>query len=662
MPHYKQSHKVTKNPATLMTTLNKENIIERTLSKEQWVGKGNTVDRAFPFLLAVYRFRSVVKWLNDEYRLDLPHPAFVSARDLKQFCGGLLEDPSTHLWTRHLRSKHACLRARASVASTIFLFRKALPAERLSKKQAAKVAEEYIKKMTTPQDPAPPDFLAFVANETGKMFRPGWDQSWHKAADNFCLPVKSCMDNRAGAGGVRSITARDQVYKDGRFIPAIQADYEYFTEPDELVRKHVNIRRDTEVLTIWTGGKNRTISMFHAERSFLSPLHQIVYDHISRFDWLLRGDAEKNVFLDFLPKHGEVLVSGDYESATDNLNLAVSQVILRAIRNHATEVPYQVWEAAEQALVNKFQNGKYQTRGQLMGSLLSFPLLCIVNFLSFKWAVPRKVPVKINGDDIVFVATEQERDNWYEQVGKSGLVLSKGKTLCTRSLFSLNSTFFLSRRRGEIQEVPIIRSTCVWNPPDSCASVQGRLQSAVRGFSKEIKNKVLVETLRTCSKWVNLSQRSLQRGLQCRVSPGVIRGAGLMKREVFYNALYEEPLCPPPFKRWQHWGLPTGWESRVATDGLGDDVGAGHHLVASTWGGFVTHKEIDFDAYLAAVRNRTFKYVALNKKFFRMLGPSPFTFEDLELKLKKKIGHKEREGVRVWRKVHSSVLTFVRAS
>nr|UUW21022.1 MAG: RNA-dependent RNA polymerase [Erysiphe necator associated ourmia-like virus 97] len=642
--------------------MNKENIVERTLAKEQWVGKGKTVDRAFPFLLAVYRFRSVVKWLNAEHDLNLPHPAFTSARELKEFCGGLLENPSTHLWTRHLRDRHACLRARASVASTLFLFRKVLPAEKLSKKQAAKVAEKYIKKMTTPQDPAPSDFLDFVANETGKMFRPGWDHDWHNAADSFCLPVKSCIDNRAGAGGVRSITEWEQEYKDGRFIPAIQAKYEYFTEPDELVRKRVRIPRLTKVLTIWTGGKNRTISMFHAERSFLSPLHQIIYSHISKKPWLLRGDAEKKIFLDFLPKGEEVLVSGDYESATDNLNLSVSQTVLRMIRNHSTEVPTQVWDAAEEALTSIFEGGRVQTRGQLMGSLLSFPLLCIVNFLSFKWAVPRKVPVKINGDDIVFVATPEERDNWYEQVGKSGLVLSKGKTLCTRSLFSLNSTFFLARRRGEIEEVPIIRSTCVWNPPDSCASVQGRLQSACRKFSKEIKNKVLVETLRTCSKWVNLSQRSLQRGLQCRVSPGVIRGAGLMKREVFYNALDEEPLCPPPFKRWQHWGLPTGWRSEVKTDGSGDDVGAMHALVSSTWGGYTTHKEIDFDAYLNAVRDRTFRYVPLSRRAFKMLGPCPFTFEEIENTLKKKIRNLQREGERVWRKVHSSVLTFVRAS
>jgi len=65
-----------------------------------------------------------------------------------------------------------------------------------------------------------------------------------------------------------------------------------------------------------------------------------------------------------------------------------------------------------------------QVGGQLMGSLLSFPLLCLQNYIAFRWVFPASVPVKINGDDIVFRSTLDQFDRWSAVVGQLGLRLS----------------------------------------------------------------------------------------------------------------------------------------------------------------------------------------------------------------------------------------------
>jgi len=59
----------------------------------------------------------------------------------------------------------------------------------------------------------------------------------------------------------------------------------------------------------------------------------------------------------------------------------------------------------------------WQTNGQLMGSVLSFPYLCAANLICFMRAVTRvcglrnlpvpsvkDLPVLINGDDILFIS------------------------------------------------------------------------------------------------------------------------------------------------------------------------------------------------------------------------------------------------------------------
>jgi hypothetical protein len=53
-----------------------------------------------------------------------------------------------------------------------------------------------------------------------------------------------------------------------------------------------------------------------------------------------------------------------------------------------------------------------ESEGHLMGNLLCFVLLCLENYCAFRWVFGPEVPVRINGDDIVFRAKEEDYKKW----------------------------------------------------------------------------------------------------------------------------------------------------------------------------------------------------------------------------------------------------------
>jgi len=109
-------------------------------------------------------------------------------------------------------------------------------------------------------------------------------------------------------------------------------------------------------------------------------------------------------------------------------------------------------------------SGLRPSRGQMMGSYLSFPLLCIQNRLAFLYAFSRsmplrdceKVPCLINGDDILFQSEKGFSDDWMNVVGRLGLEVEKTKTSVDAGFGTLNST--LLRWRGvHLRVIPTLR-------------------------------------------------------------------------------------------------------------------------------------------------------------------------------------------------------------
>jgi len=173
----------------------------------------------------------------------------------------------------------------------------------------------------------------------------------------------------------------------------------------------------------------------------------------------------------------------------------------------------------------------------------------------------RGVPVKINGDDIVFRARPEEYTIWARGVSQIGLKLSLGKTSVSSSWFSLNSTFFLSSG-GRVSLVPVVRSTQWFSAVECPSAIAGRVSAFCRGFPD--RGVWLSRLLRRLRPAIESTQRSLRRGLGVPVSASVIKDSGLWLREVFYLSLPQEPGLCAPRSTFAQRCVPDGW-SRVAT-------------------------------------------------------------------------------------------------
>jgi len=84
-----------------------------------------------------------------------------------------------------------------------------------------------------------------------------------------------------------------------------------------------------------------------------------------------------------------------------------------------------------------------------MGHVLSFPILCLANYLIFRFSFEsrnRRVPrVLVNGDDILFHAFPNEYKDWCDDVRKVGFLPSVGKNLFQSDIAQINSVLFRTK-------------------------------------------------------------------------------------------------------------------------------------------------------------------------------------------------------------------------
>jgi len=436
---------------------------------------------------------------------------------------------------------------RMSVAMSLFLFRKVLPPEDPS-------IESFLEKISTPSPAPDPEFLDFAGRLVDKIFEDGWDAGYGRAVELASIGTSACEEG--GATRLRYMEAYGNEARDM---------YKSVCLGEVPLPSETHTAR---VKRIFTAGKYRIISIPSMDHHHLRPLHNVLYDHLSRQGWLLRGDAVAKRFLKksapFLRLDGEVFVSGDYESATDNLNNHVQSFLLERVLSHCGFVPQSVCDFAVRSLspTLTYDGRSYEMKsGQMMGFLLSFPLLCLVNYVTFKFFVRRPVPVRINGDDIVFRASREEFEIWAAGVSRSGLTLSLGKTMVSRSYFTLNSTLFRATR-ASVSAVPFVRSKALFGVEDQCsspaASLSGRLKSFCVGFSGAARDVWMELFLKYNRGYIKKMRCSIARGLGVPLSKAVLQSANLWDRECAYLTLPVEKPPPLPFSEWSN--PPEGYE------------------------------------------------------------------------------------------------------
>jgi len=175
---------------------------------------------------------------------------------------------------------------------------------------------------------------------------------------------------------------------------------------------------------------------------------------------------------------GQRYLSVDYSDATNKMFSWVTEAVTTTI---SAQLRLDEDEAVilNESLIHHFifdpktKREKPQRRGQLMGSVVSFPLLCIVNMtllrMTKEFELCRKLTVDecgmlVNGDDGVIRTTELGYRYWQMVASFVGLEPSVGKVYFSSSFLNMNSRTFLHREGEEelfeSETRPSVMRTC----------------------------------------------------------------------------------------------------------------------------------------------------------------------------------------------------------
>jgi len=322
----------------------------------------------------------------------------------------------------------------------------------------SEMLSKLVSSFSRPPPSLPPGYLDFVVRRTQHLFPEGWDlkSNYVRRCETSSPPLAAVavFDRLPGdcpsrgsrsTGGSLGECGRRGFTQD-RFLDAV------------LHGTGVSDRKPgAEGLVVQSSGKPRPLTKFEVDSIILDPLHKTVYDVLSRQKWLLRGSPDSRVLkrAGFRQGAGD-LVSGDYASATDNLSIEVAEAIMGVITRNARLVPRSVCDLSLRVLrpLLSFFEGEITVEprvGQMMGSKLSFPLLCLQNRLAFEWSFrntgvsARSVPCLINGDDILFQRSDHF-GRWSAVVEGVGLVVETTKTDVSPNFGTINSTLLVWER------------------------------------------------------------------------------------------------------------------------------------------------------------------------------------------------------------------------
>lgn len=345
--------------------------------------------------------------------------------------------------------------------------------------------DKLVSSITLPPRSLPPRYLDFVRHEVSSLFRKGWDATY----ESHCLvtspPLSSVTTHGRREGGC--LGAMDSLCTQSEFL-------------DCVLKGEGDIDRlEGELLVVQSAGKPRPLTKFEASSLSMKPLHKTIYSHLKRTRWLLTGDPTREKLSKAGFRRGKgVLVSGDYASATDGLSIEVAEVILDTLLRSSVFVPQNVKAAAVRALrpilrrdldpkqiLDGVEEEFEVTTGQMMGSYLSFPLLCLQNYLAFRWSLRgtglKYVPLLINGDDILF-QLDGHFDRWQSCLAPVGLTVEPTKTSVEDNWGTINST--LLEWRGEFLEPAWSARFGMFRPAEHPESLGRSFLSFLRGLNE----------------------------------------------------------------------------------------------------------------------------------------------------------------------------------
>nr|UJQ91995.1 MAG: putative RNA-dependent RNA polymerase [Botourmiaviridae sp.] len=290
----------------------------------------------------------------------------------------------------------------------------------------------------------PKGYAKFCRRELTRIFYPGWDRDYESFCVHATPPIKATMESSRAEGGAL-----------GHFTGVSQSEYLAAVLSLEN-RPDLPTSVDGKAVVVQSSGKPRALVTYEAAAFLLKPLHKTIYSRLSREKWLLRGPPTPSKLRDAGFRYGASLISGDYRSATDNLPIEIAELILEVALRATRHVPLDLCDLAynslrprvsTKAMLETGQKPLELRVGQMMGAYLSFPLLCLQNYLAFRYAcslagIEGTVPVLINGDDILFQHSSLF-EKWKTVVSSVGLEVEPTKTSVSVEFGMINSTLLV---------------------------------------------------------------------------------------------------------------------------------------------------------------------------------------------------------------------------
>jgi len=303
--------------------------------------------------------------------------------------------------------------------------------------------------------PVEPEFLDFVRKQTRLMFPRGWltRAKYESIVFRSSVSPGASSQTPRSKGGMRNDVTHES------FLESVE-----YADPTQL-----GVFKYADVIS---AGKIRGVTLQPPQMAALRCLHTAMQDRVAAQPWSLTGPPTSRRFAQAGFKFREPILSGDYKSATNCLSLEVSRAILSTVLDGAVGVPDMTKELAIQSLrpTVGFRKEKFVVeRGQMMGSFLSFPLLCLYNRLCSLYTLG-EVPMLINGDDLVAETSDPSR--WYEHLPSLGLEPESTKTAYVRGAANINSTAII-HQRGRAVVCKSLRMRALVPPSDVAIGTLG---------------------------------------------------------------------------------------------------------------------------------------------------------------------------------------------
>jgi hypothetical protein len=304
--------------------------------------------------------------------------------------------------------------------------------------------EELIGRLTQKKsDLLPEGYLEFVGEVVHEIFPKGIRKSEiERHARRVTPPFSSTTEATRSEGGSYS----SWMGRRGDYLNSLE-------KPEVLHRPSFMVAN--------APGKPRPLVKNHPSYLLLKPVHTAIYDRLSKHKWLLRGDLRHKSLISAGFTPGGDYLSADFTAATDNLRIEISEAIIDSIARFSSPSAIPLLSEARRSLrpLIAFTNTTIEpVVGQLMGNLVSFPLLCLQNYIAARWvdklAGVGEVPKLINGDDLIVQAPLKWVEIYKREASRIGFHLNEKKTSYSSRFLVGNSTYFSSRFRM----IPFVRA------------------------------------------------------------------------------------------------------------------------------------------------------------------------------------------------------------